>query len=141
MRAPATRTIKVIVRHSADCPDKRKGTEWRRCHCPKSLFVYEGGGSGKNRRISCKTRSWEQAEKFAQAYLDSFDSEKQELKRLRAEKQRKQVLLEDAVALYNRRHDRPAWRWWDSHDGALSTWEYRPRNESDQEERAPFRLA
>jgi hypothetical protein len=32
-----------------------------------------------------KTRSWEQAEKFAQAYLDSFDSEKQELKRLRAD--------------------------------------------------------
>ncbi len=94
------RTVKVIVRHSADCKDRKKGSEWRRCRCPKSLLIYDGGGSGANRRVSAKTRSWEQAEKQAQEILDSWNPEKQELKRLRAEKERKQVRIEQAVALY-----------------------------------------
>jgi len=63
-------------------------------------LVYEGQGSGKNRRVSAKTRSWEQAEKRAQELRDSWDPEKLELKRLRAEKERQQVPLEDAVALF-----------------------------------------
>jgi integrase len=91
------RTVQVIARHSADCKDKAKGSEWRRCRCPKSLRIYE---DGRERRVSAKTRSWEQAESFAQEYLDSFDPEKQELKRLRARKEREQVRIVDAVALY-----------------------------------------
>ncbi len=66
----------------------------------KSIRVYTGGGAGKNRRISAKTRSWEKAEKFCQSWLDQFDPEKVELKRLRSEKERKQVRIEEAVALY-----------------------------------------
>jgi integrase len=93
------RTVKVIVRHSAKCKDRKQGSEWKKCRCPKSLLIYEGD-RGTNRRLSARTRSWEQAEKSAQEYLDSFNQEKQELKRLRAEKERKQVRLEDAVALY-----------------------------------------
>src|SRR5438309_2223060 len=103
-----TRSVSVIVRkHADEClkrqssPDKKTRDNWKRhCRCPKSLLVYEGEGSGKNRRISAKTRSWEQAEKFAQEYRDSWNPEKQELKRLRAQKEAKQVRLEDAVALY-----------------------------------------
>ena len=95
-----SQSVKVIVRHSADCKDKNKGSEWRKCTCRKSLLVYKGGGSGANRRISAKTRSWEKAEHQAQALRDSWDPEKQELKRLRAEKERKQVRIEEAVALY-----------------------------------------
>lgn len=91
------RTVQVIVRHSADCKDKAKGSEWRRCRCSKSLRIYE---DGQERRVSAKTRSWEQAERFAQEYLDSFDPEKQELKELRAQKEREQVRIADAVALY-----------------------------------------
>jgi integrase len=63
------------------------------------LLVYETS-RGTNRYISAKTRSWARAEKLAQEWLDSFDPEKQELKRLRADKERKQVRIEEAVALY-----------------------------------------
>ena len=91
------RTVNVVVRHSADCKDAAKGPDWRRCRCPKSLRIYE---DGRERRISAKTRSWEQADKFAQEYLDSFDADKQELKRLRATKERQQVKIEEALALY-----------------------------------------
>lgn len=93
-------TVKVIVRHSANCKDKNRGSEWRKCRCPKALLVYEGLGPGKNRRVSAKTRSWEQAEKRAQELRDSWDPEKVELKRLRAEKEQRQARLEEAVALF-----------------------------------------
>ena len=95
------RTAKVIVRHSSDCKDKKQGADWRRCQCPKSLLVYDSAVStSTNRRISAKTRSWTQAEKFAQDYRDSFDPEKQELKQLRAAKEIRQVRIEESVALY-----------------------------------------
>ena len=96
----SARTVTVFVRHSAKCNDKERGGEWRKCRCPKDLLVCEGQGSGKNRRLSAKTRSWEQAEKRAQELRDSWNPEKAELKRLRAEKQRQQVRLEEAVALF-----------------------------------------
>lgn len=96
----SAKTVAVIVRHSMACKDKHRGGEWRKCRCPKALLVYEGKGSGKNRRVSAKTRSWELAEKRAQELRDSWNPEKQELKRLRAEKERQQVRLEDAVALF-----------------------------------------
>jgi integrase len=95
-----SRTVNVIVRHSADCKDKAKGGDWRKCNCPKALLIYEGEGSGKNRRVSAKTRSWEKAESERQKILDSWDPEKVELKQLRAKKLREQVRVEDAVALY-----------------------------------------
>jgi integrase len=97
---PATRTVKVKVRHSSNCKDKKEGTDWRRCNCPKSLSIYEGSGTGSNRLVSAKTRSWSKAETLAQEYLDRFDPEKAELKRYRAAKERDQVTIEEAVALY-----------------------------------------
>jgi len=96
----SAQTVNVVVRHSASCKDKNRGGDWRRCRCPKALLVYEGQGSGKNRRVSARTRSWEQAEKRAQELRDSWDPEKVELKRLRAEKKQCQVRLEEAVALF-----------------------------------------
>jgi integrase len=97
---PITRTVKVQVRHSIDCKDRDKGVDWRRCKCPKILRVYEGGGSGANRRIATKTRSWEEAERQAREMADGWDPVKQELARLKAEKERQQVTIEKAVALY-----------------------------------------
>jgi site-specific recombinase XerD len=94
-----TRTVQVVVRHSADCKDRTKGTEWRRCKCPKSIVVYDGA-TKKNQRISAKTRSWETAEKFATDYRDHLDPVKQENKRLRAAEQQKQMPIEKAVELY-----------------------------------------
>jgi len=97
---PITRTASVIVRHSADCKDKKRGGDWQKCDCPKSLLIYVGGEVKKQQHISCKTRSWDKAEKFRQDYLDRFDPEKMELKLLRAAKERLQVRIEDAVAAY-----------------------------------------
>ena len=94
---PATRTAHVIVRHSRDCKDKNKGSDYTRCNCPKSIWLYDGE---KDRRVSAKTRSWGRAEKLAQEYRDSWDPAQQELKKLRAEKEAKQVPLAEAVALY-----------------------------------------
>lgn len=96
----STRTVKVIVRHSAKCKAKDKGSDWPTCRCPKSLLIYEGDGSGKNRRVSCKTRLWVDAEKQAEEWRKSWDPNMQELKRLRAEKEAKQVRIVEAVALY-----------------------------------------
>jgi len=93
-------TVSVITRHAKGCKDRKKGSDWKKCNCRKAILVYEGGGSGKNRRISAKTRSWEKAEKAAQEIRDSFDPDKVELKRLRAAKEREQKSIVDAVALY-----------------------------------------
>jgi integrase len=97
-------TAKVIVRHGLNCPDRKRGADWRKCNCRKSLLLYDGttrkNGKLTNRIVSAKTRSWSRAEKDAQDWLDSFDPEKQELKQLRAAKEREQKRLEEAVALY-----------------------------------------
>jgi integrase len=100
MPSDPMRSVKVQVRHSPNCKDKKRGAEWRRCHCPKILRVYEGGGPGANRRVRTKTRSWEEAERQAQQMRDSWDPVKAELKRLKAEKESKQVSIEGAVGLY-----------------------------------------
>jgi integrase len=97
---PAKRTVKVQTRHAVDCKDRDKGVDWKRCKCPKILRVYEGGGSGKNKRIATGTRSWEEAERQAQALLDSWDPVKTELARLKSAHQAKQVTIERAVGLY-----------------------------------------
>ena len=96
----SAKSAAVIVRHSMACKDKHRGGEWRKCRCPKALRVYEGQGSGKNRRVSAKTQSWELAEERAQDLRDRWNPDKVELKRLRAEKERQQVRLEEAIALF-----------------------------------------
>ena len=102
-------TAKVFVRHALNCPDRRKGSEWRRCDCRKSLLLYDGtvrvrtkDGKTKltNRVVSARTRSWSRAEDKAQEWLDQFNPEKQELKRFRAAKERQAVRIEHAVGLY-----------------------------------------
>ncbi len=94
-------TVSVYVRHTKKCPKRRNGRDYRRCHCPKWLYIYEGGGPGSAKLRSAKTRSWEKAETHAQAIRDSWDPEKRELKQLRAQKQRSEVRIEEAVALYH----------------------------------------
>ena len=97
---PAKRTVKVQVRHAVDCKDRDKGVDWKRCKCPKILRVYEGRGSGSNRRVAVGTRSWEEAERKAQELRDSWDPTKVELARLKATHEAKQVTIERAVELY-----------------------------------------
>ena len=49
----------VYVRHAEDCPH-REYKFWCRCRCRKWIYV-----PGEVRRISAKSRSWEQAEREA----------------------------------------------------------------------------
>lgn len=95
-----TITVRVIVRHSAECKHRKKGSAFRGCTCPKSLLIYDGSGSGKNWRESAHTRSWTKAEELAQQKRDEFNPEKQELKKLREKKQQEQIPIVNAVALY-----------------------------------------
>ena len=63
-----TTTVTVFTRHSADC--KKTDPQWKRCNCRKSLYIY---ADGKVTYKSAKTRSWETAEKAAQAERDARD--------------------------------------------------------------------
>src|SRR5689334_7829833 len=100
-------SAKVIVRHNPNCAfygdretERPLETKSKRCLCIKAILVYEGNGSGGNRRISAKTRSWAEAEQFMQQWRDDRDPVKVELKRLKMEKQRDSVRIEDAVVAY-----------------------------------------
>jgi site-specific recombinase XerD len=96
----ATTTISVFTRHSPECP-QRENPQWKRCHCRKSLYIYE---NGKVRYVSARTRSWEQAEKVAQSERDARDPVKRELlkidemkAKLKADAKAKELSLEVAV--------------------------------------------
>lgn len=91
-------TVSVYTRHTSECPKRAEGREYRKCSCPKWLYINK---HGNDERRSAKTRSWQKAEEKARELLDSWDPDKQEIKRLRAEKEGKQVRLEDAIALYH----------------------------------------
>jgi len=85
----AARTVSVYVRHSAECP-KRHVKSWRRCRCPKWLYVHDGA----KQRISAKTRSWERAEELAHEIRDKWAGrtpKKEKLSQLQG------VSLEEAV--------------------------------------------
>jgi site-specific recombinase XerD len=71
-------TISVFARHSAECP-KREEPQWKRCKCRKSLYIRE---DGKTTYVSAKTRSWEEAERVAQAERDKRDPVKIELQKI-----------------------------------------------------------
>ncbi len=71
-------TISVFTRHSEDCA-KRADPQWKRCKCRKSLYIREGG---KTQYLSAKTRSWEQAERVAQAERNKRDPVKIELQKI-----------------------------------------------------------
>jgi hypothetical protein len=83
--SPRTHTFTVtpFTRHSPECP-KKDNPQWKRCKCRKSLYIYE---AGKVAYKSAKTRSWEQAERVAQAERDARDPVKRELARIAAEEE------------------------------------------------------
>lgn len=74
----ASLTITVFARHSEECP-KADNPQWKRCNCRKSLYIRE---AGKTTYLSAQTRSWEQAEKAAQAERDKRDPVKRELQKI-----------------------------------------------------------
>lgn len=93
--SPTTLTISVFTRHSAECSKKEDPT-WRRCNCRKSLYLYE---NGKKSYLSARTRSWEQAEKVAQAERDKRDPVKLRLKEIEAEETAKAAAEQARAAM------------------------------------------
>lgn len=67
--ARRTRTVSVYTRHSQKCLHRSKPL-WKKCGCRKWLYIYE---YGKDRNVSAKTRSWEEAERQAREISDSWD--------------------------------------------------------------------
>ncbi len=78
-------TVSVFTRHSAECPHAHN-PQWKRCKCRKSLYIREGG---ETTYVSALTRSWEQADKLAQAERDKRDPVKIELARIADEEAKK----------------------------------------------------
>jgi integrase len=83
--------VEVYVRHAPDC-DHRSAPHYRKCTCPKWLYVKHG-----RRRVSAKTNVWSVAEQKAQEMRDSHDPVKRELAELKQTKKRNTVLIEDAI--------------------------------------------
>ena len=83
----ASFTITVFTRHSADC-SKADDPQWKRCKCCKSLYIREGG---KTKYVSAKTRSWGQAEEYAQSERDKRDPVKRELQKIAESEAAKQA--------------------------------------------------
>lgn len=89
----ASFTITVFTRHSAECP-KADNPQWKRCNCRKSLYIRE---DGKTRYVTAKTRSWEEAERFAQRERDKRDPVKVELQKIAETKAAKLKPIGDAL--------------------------------------------
>src|ERR1700751_2628451 len=93
---PQTQTVSVYTRHSSGC-SKEGEPQWRRCRCPKYLYLLK---DGKRRTVSAKTRSWDKAENKAQEIRDAWDPVKQKERELdeREQAQRAQeVSIEEAI--------------------------------------------
>jgi integrase len=94
------RSAKVIARHGPNCNQERK------CDCRKSLLLYDPMGIPTKQglrtqvKVSAKTTSWETAERACREWLDSFDPDKIEIKRLTAEKEQKTATIEKAVETF-----------------------------------------
>jgi integrase/recombinase XerD len=91
-----TRTAVVVTRHRSGCPHAEEGPGYRKCACKKSLVLYDG----KSHRRSAKTTSWEEAERQAREWLDSFDPVKMELRALKASRGTTAKTIEQATAAY-----------------------------------------
>src|ERR1700757_454591 len=88
---PQTQTVSVYTRHSSTCP-KEGEPQWRRCRCPKYLYLLK---DGKRQTVSAKTRSWEKAESKAQEIRDDWDPVKQKMREL--EEQQRAQLAEEKI--------------------------------------------
>jgi len=70
------------VRHGKKCRREHPGLppDHKDCNCRKAIYIYE---NGEDHPISAKTRSWEEAEKVAQAERDKRNPDKQEVAELK----------------------------------------------------------
>lgn len=104
---PVTRHAYVRVLHGEKCKDREKGSDWQHCRCRKWIFKYDSSQGTQTIKYSAKTRDWGEAQKQAQDWLDSFDSDKVRIKaleaeqqRLKAEKEAQAVTIEEAIGRF-----------------------------------------
>jgi adenylate kinase family enzyme len=83
--ASTTAVITACTRHTPECP-KRADRYWKRCKCRKALYFCEGG---KDRRVSARTRSWEQAERLAQTERERREPVKRKLQEIEKQEAQK----------------------------------------------------
>ncbi len=83
--------LNVYSRHSANC-DHADNMQWRRCRCPK--WVRGVLPNGLALRESAKTRSWEQAERFARKMEADADPTRADQPQVR------RATLQDAVRMF-----------------------------------------
>lgn len=88
--------VTVYVRHSVRCP-KRNDQYWKRCRCPKWLYI---NNNGERSQRSAKTRSWERAEEARRGV--ERDSEEIEQRKRAGEgpKHESIMLLKHAVSRF-----------------------------------------
>jgi integrase len=84
-----TYTAAVRVRHSPTCKETKHDVA--SCTCRKSIITYNGK-TKKQQIIAAKTRSWTNAERFAEQWLDRFDP--------KAVEEAKKVTIENAIRAY-----------------------------------------
>jgi hypothetical protein len=89
--AQTTTTVTVYTRDTADCP-KRDDRYWKRCKCRKALYIHE---NGRDRKVSARTRSWEQAERLAQLERDRRDPAKRLLQEIKEQEVQKRSLQQE----------------------------------------------
>ena len=88
--------VTVYARHSAACP-KRNDQYWKRCKCPKWLYI---NNNGQRSQHSAKTRSWERAEETRRGVERDFEEVEQQ-KRAGAEPKPHSVIrLDHAVSRF-----------------------------------------
>jgi hypothetical protein len=86
-QANASTTISVFTRHSGGCA-KVNDPQWKRCDCRKSIYIRE---KGRTVYVSAQTRSWDEAERFAQTERDKRDPVKIELQKIAEREEAKRV--------------------------------------------------
>jgi integrase/recombinase XerD len=89
-------TVTVYTRHNKAC-SQVENIGWKRCQCPKSLYVFQ---DGKDHRLSAGTRSWERAERLKREVEDALDPVQIELRKLREVQESKRVRTGDAIDSY-----------------------------------------
>ncbi len=116
-----TRHAYVKVRHSPDCPARLKEKPYEEagqliypefgvhehCRCRKWVFKYDSSVSTETERESAQTRDWAEAERKAQEWMDQFNPDKVENKRLREQEAArnaadaaKTVTIEEAIGQF-----------------------------------------
>lgn len=58
----------VVTRHNSDCADRNKGMGYTKCNCRKSFVVYDSALK-QQKRLSAKTRNWDEAVEAAQEWI------------------------------------------------------------------------